>query len=102
MFKQTDFTQLNNIEVIIITELDLEELRDGSEIVFEVDSLISGFIRIFKYRNQFLFQEQTPRGELLIRKFNDLNSANDLAKKRLDVYEKMWNGCGCKIEYFKI
>ena len=102
MSKQTDFMRLCNTEVILISELDLKELMEVSEIVFEEDSLISGFIRIFKYVNINFFQEQTPKGEILIRKFTDQNSAYDLVKNRLIVYEKMWNGCGCKIDYFKI
>jgi hypothetical protein len=102
MSKKVDLTWLNNFEVNIISEPDLKQLMQDSEIVFEEDSLISGMIRIFKYTNKFLFQEQTPRGEILVRTFTDQNSAHDLVKNRLDVYEKMWNGCGCKVDYFEI
>ena len=86
-------------EVTFISKNELEELLKLSEVVLEEDTVISGIVRILKYNNHYLFQEQTPKEEYIIRKFDDLKSAQNLVENRLQIYEKMWNGCGCRIDY---
>ena len=93
------FSQINEGDAIFISDLQLKELLKLSEIVFEEDTLISGFIKILKLKSHYIFQEQTPNNEIIIRKFSDLTPAQKLVGDRLDIYEKMWNGCGCKIDY---
>lgn len=95
-------TQLNSFDYILISEIQLTELMKSLKIVFEEDTMISDFIRIFEFDNFYIYQEKTPKGEILIRKFNDKTTADLLIKQRLDIYEKMWNGCGCRIDYFNI
>jgi len=86
---------------IIISTNQLKDLIANSIIVFEEDTFVSGYVRILKFDDTYLFQEQTPKGKILIRKFSDRKSAENLAKERLEIYENMWNGCGCKVDYFK-
>jgi len=31
---------------------------------------------------------------------NSLKEAEDFVKDRLDFYERKWDGCGCKIDYY--
>lgn len=96
--------KLNEIkekEYISISTLKLEELKKISELKLEKDTLISGYIRIFMHKKYYFFQETTPKGEILIRKFLDQVDAESLIEKRLNIYEKMWDGCGCKIDYYE-
>jgi hypothetical protein len=95
-------TQLDSSDYILISDIQLAELMESLKIVFKEDTMISDFIRIFKYNNLYIFQEQTPNGEIIIRKFGDKTAVDLLIQQRLNIYEKMWNGCGCKIEYFNI
>ena len=100
MKEQSLIKELDIFSYKIITEKELEELKDSLILVLEEDTLISGFIRIFKYNDFFIFQEKTPKNEIIIRKFNNSLKAKNLLNQRLEVYEKMWNGCGCKINYY--
>ena len=95
------FKQIGNSSFTTITEEQMEGIRNSSKLVYEEDTLISDFIRIYKVNDLYIFQEKTPKGEILIRKFENESEAKDLMSNRLDIYEKMWNGCGCKINYFK-
>lgn len=93
--------QLESKNYILISSDQLEDLINASITVFEEDTSVSGFIRILKYGDYYLFQEQTPKGEIIIRKFDDQTNAAHLVEERLEIYEKMWNGCGCRIDYHK-
>ena len=76
-------------------------LEHADELCFEQDTLISGPIRILRFGDQYFVQETTDKGQIIIRKYDHLDQARQLVNERLDIYEKMWNGCGCKINYFQ-
>ena len=99
MESNINVSQIRIGEATYISKNELDDLIKLSEAVLEEDTLISGFVRILKYNNQYVFQEQTPKNEIIIRKFADLKLAQNLVEKRLEIYEKMWNGCGCRIDY---
>ena len=44
-------------------------------------------------------EEPTSRQRVLRRLAEDEVAA--FVKDRLDTYERMWDGCGCKVEYFR-
>ena len=44
-------------------------------------------------------QEQTSQGQLLGRVLPSVDEANRLVDDRLAAYDRMWNGCGCRIDY---
>lgn len=94
-------TQSDNLAHIKISEEQFESLKHLSKLIFEENTLISDFVRIYRINDFFIFQERTPKDEILIRKFTNESEAKTLIYKRLNIYEKMWNGCGCKINYFE-
>ena len=88
-------------KIINISPSQLEDLLKKSKTIEEKDTLISGQIRILKYDNQILVQESTPKNEILIHKLENQEDAKKFVEERLEIYDKMWDGCGCKIDYFK-
>ena len=86
--------------VYIMSPDQLYDVLSQVEIVKEADTLISGFIRILKYDTKYLTQETTTKNEMVFRLFNTLDEANELLNDHLDTYEQMWNGCGCKVNYY--
>ena len=94
--------ELTEFDFLIISEDQLFELKQHSNLIIEEITLISDFIRIFEFRDVYIFQEKTPKDEIVIRKFIDKSNANNLLRNRLEIYEKMWNGCGCKINYYSL
>lgn len=84
-----------------ISEKELEQLLSKSKIVNERDTLISDKIRVLKISNKLIFQEKSNKDEFIIRVMKDINDANKLINERMEIYDRMWDGCGCKIDYYK-
>ncbi len=81
-----------------VNELDL--ILSQSEILFEQHTLISDFIRIIKIDNRIIVQEKTDKNEIALHLFEKLQEAEKFVNERVDIYEKMWDGCGCKVRYY--
>jgi hypothetical protein len=88
-------------KVLLLPKVELDTLLKSSEILIVKDTVINDKVRILKVDNIFLFQEITNKDEIALRKFNRLKDAEALVQDRLAVYENMWNGCGCKVNYYE-
>jgi hypothetical protein len=53
------------------------------------------------YNGRTFTQELTLKNEVALRGFESLQKAQEFVTDRLAVYEKMWDGCGCKVDYYK-
>ena len=84
----------------IIKKEDLEELLSQSKVIIEKDTLISDKIRLLKFEKELLIQEKTTKDEFIIRLMKTKKEAEDFIKQRLEIYDRMWDGCGCKVEYY--
>lgn len=86
---------------VIISDEELTELLKSVKIIFEQDTRLRDYIRILKLKDSFLLQETTNRGEIILRKLTSEADAMKLVNDRLEIYDKMWDGCGCKINYYE-
>ena len=86
---------------LIIDENDLNKLLLNSELILEENTYISDKIRLLKIKDDLILQEKTTNGEYLIRYIKTKAEAEKLIKERLEIYERMWDGCGCKVDYYK-
>jgi hypothetical protein len=46
-----------------------------------------------------MVQEETPDRVVLTRRMATREAAEAFVNDRLEIYERMWDGCGCKINY---
>ena len=93
-------TEMKDRLTYLMSPSELDELLSSCEIVFERDTLISGFIRILKYKEHFITQETTNKNEIVLRLYESREKADALVMDHLDTYDQMWDGCGCKVDYF--
>jgi hypothetical protein len=84
----------------IINKEDLNEILLKSKILIEKDTHISDKIRLLKLNDELILQEKTTKDEYLIRIMKSKKEAEKFIKQRLEIYDKMWDGCGCKVEYY--
>ena len=91
--KQNKYSIINNEE--------LEKLLSESETIIEKDTHISDKIRLLKLDGDLIIQEKTTKDELLIRIVKTKKEGEDLIEQRLEIYDKMWDGCGCKVDYYE-
>ena len=85
----------------LINREELEKLLLQSETIIEKDTHISDKIRLLKLDDDLIIQEKTTKNELLIRMVKTKKEAEELIDQRLEIYDKMWDGCGCRVDYYE-
>lgn len=85
---------------LIISEAVLTDLLSNSELILEENTYISDKIRLLEYNSDLLIQEKTTKNEYLIRKVKTKKEAEDFIRDRLEIYNRMWDGCGCRVNYY--
>ncbi|MBK7631045.1 MAG: hypothetical protein IPJ23_10185 [Ignavibacteriales bacterium] len=95
------FNKAENSKYLIIAEDQLQSVLNNSEITRVEDTHLSDFIRLIKFEEKLFVQETTSKNEIIIRKVNSIEDADSFIKERLDFYERKWDGCGCKIDYYE-
>jgi hypothetical protein len=93
-------SEIDNKSKIFLPFNELDKILSFSKIIFDQNTLISDYIRILKIDNHIIVQEKTDKDELALHLVKDELEAEKLVNERLDTYEKMWDGCGCKVKYY--
>lgn len=101
MITEEIFSKALNSKYIIIEEHELHTVLKDAEILREEDTYLSDHIRLLKYNDILFIQEITFKKEVLLRKMDSMKDADSLIQERLDYYERKWDGCGCKIDYYE-
>ena len=71
---------------------ELAGVFESAETVLEENTSISGMVRVLQLGKAYLVQERTPDRQLLVRPRPTLEAATAFVEKRLQTYEKMWDG----------
>ncbi len=82
----------------ILTAFRLNLMKNKSENIRDEDSHINDHIRILRINSSIILQEINTNHKLSLRKLKNFDEANKLVNERLDTYEKMRDGQGCKVE----
>lgn len=101
MITEEIFSKALNSKYIIIEEHELHTVLKDAEILREEDTYLSDHIRLLKYNDILFIQEITFNKEVLLRKMDSMKDADSFIQERLDYYERKWDGCGCKIDYYE-
>jgi sporulation-control protein spo0M len=91
--------RLDERAVVEIDRDELEVLLEVCETARAVDTGLAGWIRILFHDGEIVVQEETPERTVLVRRFDSAEEAEEFVERRLADYDRMWNGCGCKIDY---
>jgi hypothetical protein len=93
-------SQLERGRPVVLTPEDLPGLLEASTVLREDDTGFAGPLRILELGGRTLVQEQHPDSEeVIVRELDSRQAADRFMDKRLADYERMWDGCGCKINY---
>ena len=71
---------------------ELSHLLENAETLREENTSVCGTVRVLRLGELYLVQEQTPVRGLLLRSRPTLEAAVAFVEKRLQTYEKMWDG----------
>ncbi len=91
--------QIGHVAIVALDSEVLPELLEATEVIRSDDTCVAGWIRILRINEHFTVQEQAPGGEVLVRRLNSREAAESFVEDRLNDYERMWDGCGCTIDY---
>ncbi|HSN56759.1 MAG TPA: hypothetical protein VLT32_18960 [Candidatus Sulfomarinibacteraceae bacterium] len=94
--------RLQRDRIVSLTRDELEALLERALTLRDDDTLLAGRIRILAFEDRTLVQEQTTGGEVLVRQVGSEAAAQRLVDDRLATYERMWDGCGCKVDYRRL
>ncbi len=92
--------KLDGKNYIIISDEDLKKLLSAAKIIEERETHISDVIRLLKLSDKLLIQEKSNKNELILRLMPNKKAAEEFIKNRLEIYDRMWDGCGCKVDYY--
>jgi hypothetical protein len=95
------FNKALNSSYLIIEEDELKSVLENSKLIRKEDTHLSDYIRIIRYDSKTFVQEISFKNEIIIRKKNSIEDAEKFVQERLDFYERKWDGCGCKIDYYE-
>jgi len=85
---------------LTIKKEELKILLDQSKILLEKDTYISDKIRLLKIKDDLILQEKSIKDEFLIRIIKTKKDGEEFIKQRMETYDRMWDGCGCKVKYY--
>jgi hypothetical protein len=87
-----------------IVTLEATQWRDVEEAFEEVerhDTFIAGELVIARRQGVLVAVERPTTGMRVVRRLGDEEEMRGFVRDRLDTYERMWDGCGCKVEYYR-
>ena len=96
---------LDNVKkkkILILPESRHDEILKikGIKILKEDNTYVCNQIRILELDKNILTLEFTLNHEVAIRRFKNRKEAEEFVNDRLETYDKMWDGCGCKVDYY--
>ncbi len=86
-------------EIVVLDQTDWESLSPAFELVEEHDTHMSGMLRLVRHPGGLAAVEQPSPGQRTIRPMPDMDTARSFVAERLNTYDRMWDGCGCKVDY---
>lgn len=88
--------------VVAMPVAEWQDLASSFEVIEDADTFVAGRITLARGPGDVVVVVEEPkRDERAVRRMADLAGARALIADRLATYERMWNGCGCKVDYYR-
>ncbi len=78
-----------------------EVLSDQFATIESHDTCLAGELRIISTAAGPAAVEQPKPDRRVVRLLSDEAEVRRFVQERLEAYDRMWDGCGCKVEYYK-
>jgi hypothetical protein len=86
-----------------IVQLSADEwlvTASGLEEVERHDTFIAGDLILVRTELGLAAVEKPKSGERVVTRLGDAATAAAFVQERMSDYERMWDGCGCRIDYY--
>jgi len=85
--------------IVEISTAQWDRLAPAFEEVERHATGLAGDLLIVRSAGGLAAVEQPAPGARVIRRLAGAGEARALVARRLETYDKMWDGCGCKVDY---
>ncbi|MGD2070616.1 MAG: hypothetical protein PVI57_18225 [Gemmatimonadota bacterium] len=102
MMTNEELTRRLRAEGIVKLEpAEWREVADAWEEVARHPTQLAGDIVLVRDREGLAALEAPSPRERVIRRLEGEEEARRFVEDRLETYERMWDGCGCRVEYYR-
>jgi len=87
-------------EIVLLSKAQWGRLAVRFEVVERHDTRLAGDLLLVRRDRLWAAVERPAPGQRVMRPLNDRQNARAFVAERLALYDRVWDGCGCKIDYF--
>lgn len=91
---------LKSDRVVAIAPADWPDLSARLTEVERYDTGFAGVLLLLEFEDGFAALEQPAADTWVVRRLGERAEADRFIQDRLAQYERMWDGCGCRIDYY--
>ena len=92
--------RLGTEPILPLEVAEWEEIADQFEVTERHSTFIAGELLIVRVDSGFAAVEQPANDKRVVRRLESPDEVRRFVTGRLEEYERMWDGCGCKIDYY--
>lgn len=92
--------RLMSERIVPVSTSDWTDIAGNFEELERHDTLVAGDLLIVRTSAGLAAVEQPSPDKRVVRLISDSDEARRFVSDRLEQYERMWDGCGCKIDYY--
>ena len=87
-------------EIVRLSKAQWGRFAVRFEVIERHDTRLAGDLLLVRRDRLWAAVERPAPGKRVMRPLNDRQSARAFVAERLALYDRVWDGCGCKIDYF--
>ena len=87
--------------IIPLSAEDWASVASEFEVLERHETNIAGELLVVRIGEERAAIEQPTEGERVVRHLGTDELARAFVAQRLEDYERMWDGCGCRIDYYE-
>ena len=90
---------LDRRQILRLTAEEWEEIAHTATVIETHPTGVRGDLVIVRLHRHLAAVESPQPDERTVRPLDDEDQAREFVRDRLAQYERMWDGCGCRIDY---
>ena len=93
-------TLLATERIVVVPSSDWPQLSAIFTEMERHDTGFAGALVLLRFENDLAALEQPSADRWVVRRLGDRSEADRFIRDRLAQYERMWDGCGCRVDYY--
>ncbi|WP_456424597.1 hypothetical protein [Rhodocaloribacter sp.] len=93
-------TRVEREGLVVLPEETWNALAPAFAEVERHPTFIAGDLVIVRLGDALAAVEEPKPGERVIRRLPDPDAARAFVEERMALYDRMWDGCGCRVDYY--